>query len=41
MTGLKVSTVSKKLQQKMEMTNSLASSIKPRMVGTRDMRTNK
>lgn len=39
MTGLKTGTVNRKLQQKMEKTIHLSSTIKPRMVGTRDMRT--
>lgn len=39
MTGLKAGTVNRKLQQKMEKTQQLASTIKPRLVGTRDMRT--
>ena len=41
MTGLKVGTVNKKLKQKMEMTSATASTIGPRLVGTKDIRTNK
>ena len=39
MTGLKAGTVQRKLAQKMETTNQLAGSIKPRTVNGHDMRT--
>lgn len=40
MTGLKASTVQKKMRENFERTNAMAGSIKPRTIGGKDMRTN-
>lgn len=40
MTGLKASQVNRKLQSKLEQTNTLASSIKPKTFKGKDIRTN-